>query len=121
MGEDLFDNVPACFKLYKSYPVCFGIDKIDFDKKSGKKKVNTPRKWNELTLQTCFLTPPYSAMGVLTGKKNNITVIDCDSQEAYAKLTEQNPELLNTTTVKTPRGYHIYCDYNSWRARQLIN
>ena len=120
MGEDFFDNVPECFKLYKSYPVCFGIDKIDFDKRTGKKKVNTPKKWSELSLETCFLTPPYSAMGVLTGKKNNITVIDCDSQEAYAKLTEQYPELLNTTTVKTPRGYHIYCDYNSW-ARTTTN
>ena len=114
------DDVPECFKLYKSYPVCFSIDKIDFDKITGKKKVNTPKKWNELTIETCFLTPPYKAIGVLTGLKNNITVIDCDSNESYKKLTEQYPELLNTTIVKTPRGFHIYCKYNSW-ARTTTN
>jgi len=113
-------DVPDCFTLYKSYPVCFGINKIDFDKKTGKKKVKPPHKWNELTLDTCFLTPPYKAIGVLTGLKNNITVIDCDSQESYEKITEQYPELLDTTTVKTPRGYHIYCAYNSW-ARTTTN
>ena len=113
-------DVPECFTLYKSYPVCFGINKIDFDKKTGKKKVKPPHKWNELTLDTCFLTPPYKAIGVLTGLKNNITVIDCDSQESYEKITDQYPELLDTTTVKTPRGYHIYCAYNSW-ARTTTN
>jgi len=120
MSDHLCINVPECFKLYKSYPVCFSIDKIDFDKKTGKKKVKPPHKWNELKIETCLLTPPYAAIGVLTGRKNNITVIDCDSQESYKKLTEEYPELLDTTTVKTPRGYHIYCEYNSW-ARTTTN
>jgi len=120
MATDLLTNVPECFKLYKKFPVCFGIQTIDFDKKTGKKKVKPPYKWNELTLETCLLTPPFKAIGVLTGNKNNITVIDCDSNESYTKLTEQYPELLDTTTVKTPRGYHIYCEYNSW-ARTTTN
>ena len=118
MEDELCSDVPECFKLYKYYHVCFPIKEIKFNK-DGKKDLHKmlPSGWNELTKETVDYNGfqainHYKAMGVLTGKINNVTVIDCDNQDAYDKLTKKYPELLETTTVRTPRGFHIYCQYN---------
>lgn len=118
MEDELCSDVPECFKLYKYYPVCFPIKEIKFNK-DGKKDLHKilPSGWNQLTKETVDYNGfqainHYKAMGVLTGKINNVTVIDCDNQDAYDKLTKKYPELLETTTVRTPRGFHIYCQYN---------
>ena len=49
---------------------------------------------------------------VITGKINNITVFDFDVGDEYYKCIEQYPELKDAYTIKTNKGYHIYCKYN---------
>ena len=49
---------------------------------------------------------------IRTGIMSNITVIDFDDAYTYEKLVEGMPELKNHFTVKTRRGYHLYCKYN---------
>ena len=49
---------------------------------------------------------------VLTGGVNNITVFDFDVGDEYYKCIEQNPQLKEAYTIKTTKGFHIYCKYN---------
>ena len=52
---------------------------------------------------------PDMNVGIVTGKISNLTVIDCDSQEAiesfYAGYNGKTPN------VKTPHGMHFYFQY----------
>lgn len=49
---------------------------------------------------------------VITGKINNITVFDFDVSDEYFKCIEKYPQLKNAYTIKTSKGFHIYCKYN---------
>lgn len=44
-------------------------------------------------------------VGIATGEKSGVFVIDCDTKEAYNKIKDKLP---NSLTVQTGRGYHIY-------------
>ncbi len=59
---------------------------------------------------------------VLTGKVNNITVIDFDDLDIYNNFCDKHPELINTFRVKTRSGcYHLYYNYNpSWKTTTNI-
>ena len=50
-------------------------------------------------------------IGIVTGKRHNLFVLDCDSQEAYESLQALLPDSLTLPVVKTPRGYHLYFSY----------
>ena len=50
---------------------------------------------------------------VLTGQISNITVFDFDIADEYYKCIEKYPQLKNSYTIKTSKGFHIYCKYNS--------
>ena len=49
---------------------------------------------------------------VKTGKASNITVLDCDTMDAYKSLCEAYPKLHQHYTVKSRRGYHVYFIYD---------
>ena len=49
---------------------------------------------------------------IITGKLSNITVLDFDDDFVYDELVRKLPDLKNSYTVKTNRGYHIYFKYN---------
>ena len=51
---------------------------------------------------------------IFTGKVNDLTVIDCDTEKSYLDLIEMYPELTSTLTIKTPKGYHLYAKYNEY-------
>lgn len=53
-----------------------------------------------------------SCFAILTGKVSGITVIDCDTEQGYINIISDFPELLKTLTIKTGKGYHIYCLYD---------
>ncbi|HQI26380.1 MAG TPA: bifunctional DNA primase/polymerase, partial [Candidatus Paceibacterota bacterium] len=54
---------------------------------------------------------PGADIGIVTGKRHNLFVIDCDSQEAYESIQALLPDSLILPVVKTPRGYHLYFSY----------
>jgi len=51
---------------------------------------------------------PKAMIGIVTGKISGISVIDCDSQEAWERVQGMLPDSLVTPIAKTPRGYHLY-------------
>ncbi len=48
---------------------------------------------------------------LLTGKINNITVLDFDNEDIYQKFLTKFPMIPNTQMVKSPHGYHAYYAY----------
>lgn len=60
-------------------------------------------------IKSWFQKTPDANIGIVTGPISNLTVIDCDSQEA---ITAVRTIYKGTTpTVKTPKGLHYYFKY----------
>ena len=49
---------------------------------------------------------------VLTGKISGITVLDFDTLYSYKAFCKNVPDFESYFTVKTKKGYHVYCLYN---------
>ncbi len=63
-------------------------------------------------LNQWFLKFPDANIGIVTGKISGIAVVDFDSQEAFADA-QMNDRVPFTPTVKTGKGYHLYCTYTN--------
>jgi hypothetical protein len=95
----------------------FGEIKTQLNKK-GEEKKNTnnllPTGWQNITLDT---VNKYNnrgpSVGILTGKINNLTVIDYDNKN---KFNEDNKKFNffdnGYHIVETNNGYHLYCKYD---------
>ena len=101
---------------FKALNFCyFGFDQIKTElNKDGEEKKILTGLLN--TKSRGKLTPKKSYLGtfstaIITGKQSNITVLDCDSQDAYDYLLQLYPDFKTFYTVKTNNGYHIYCAY----------
>jgi len=68
-----------------------------------------PFGWQKLTAERTFCSG--NSIGIITGEKSNITVIDFDTEESYESAITKYPEMLETMSVKTHRGYHLYFNY----------
>jgi phage/plasmid-associated DNA primase len=68
-----------------------------------------PFQWQKLTAERTFCSG--NSIGIITGEKSNITVIDFDTEESYEQAFTKYPEMLETMSVKTHRGYHLYFNY----------
>jgi phage/plasmid-associated DNA primase len=81
-----------------------------------KKRPNgMPKDWtNKITKDNYekYNNENHECKCLLTGSKSNITVIDFDNKKSYEKICKDFPELKKYKTVKTRRGYHIYCNYD---------
>ncbi len=90
---------------------------VDIKYENNKKYVSKfPDRWNELTESKYNGEPNYA---ILTGKINNITVLDLDFKESTFKGLVWfenifgNIDNLNTLTTKTiSGGYHVYFKYS---------
>lgn len=60
-------------------------------------------------IATWFREWPDANVGIVTGKISNLTVIDCDSQEAIEFFRQWYHG--ETPRVKTPKGMHYYFQY----------
>lgn len=60
---------------------------------------------------------PLAGVGIATGKESGLTVIDLDGPHAPALLKQHGLTPPETRTVKTPKGWHIYIQYDE-RIRQ---
>ena len=81
-----------------------------------KKPIGMPSDWNnKVTAENykTFINPNHQVRCLLTGKKSNIIVIDFDDTESYEKLKNDYPNITRHKTIKTRRGFHIYCNYDA--------
>ena len=51
-------------------------------------------------------------LGIITSKMSNLTVIDFDDPAAYDQMVLDFPEFKHYKTIKTSKGYHVYCLYD---------
>eukprot|EP00981_Chlorochromonas_danica_P009900 scaffold2878_cov239-Ochromonas_danica.AAC.1 len=72
-----------------------------------------PRGWNAKDYDYNSNTNNSFGGVIKTGRENNITVLDCDTEESYEILCKLYPKLHLHYTVKTRRGYHIYFKYDA--------
>lgn len=79
------------------------------DGKIKKEMYGSPH-WGDINQTT--IHPNHKAFAVKTGNISKITGLDVDSEDAYTKITKDFPQLLNSLTIKTRKGYHIYCKYH---------
>lgn len=95
------------------FTMTFSIPALKKNQEGKKELVGMPRGWtNFKTPNDCVVNPNHKVKCVMTGKINNICVIDCDTHDAYYQLLKKYPILENTYTVKTQRGFHIYVNYD---------
>jgi len=93
------------------YEYTFSIPKLIKDDNGKKKPIGMPNWRDFKSPSDCIINPKHKVFCVMTGKKNGISVIDCDSISAYENLIAEYPILKETYTVKSSRGFHIYCEY----------
>ncbi len=88
--------------------------------KDGKvKKDVTWQPWKNTTLETWEKDMAEKgswcdSWAVKTGKISGITVIDFDDEDSYYRFCEDVPDFNEYFTVKTRKGFHVYCTYD-WR------
>lgn len=83
-----------------------------------KKDLKYQRKWSEATLETWKKDLEINGdwcdnFAIKTGKISNITVIDFDTKEGYEDFCLDVPDLKEYFTIKTRKGYHVYCNYDN--------
>ncbi len=97
-------------------PVTFSVAKIVFNDKGKKVFKTIPGGWQKITRDTMekYNKTSHKVKCVITGARSGVTVIDCDSKDAYDSCIDMYPILAEAYTVKSPRGYHIYVKYEKY-------
>jgi hypothetical protein len=80
-----------------------------------KRPIKMPKDWTNIITEENY--KDYNKEGhegkcLLTGKKSGIIVIDFDNKSSYDKICNDYPNLKTYKTIKTRRGYHVYCLYD---------
>jgi len=68
---------------------------------------------SENEIRDWFNRWPGANIGIVTGNISKLTVLDADSDNAFAMLDEFLPDTFVTPTAKTPRGKHLYFAYTN--------
>jgi P4 family phage/plasmid primase-like protien len=91
------------------------IEQKQHKNEKWKKEITFPPKWTNFTLNNSFFDKTYNGLGILTGKINNIIVIDIDNLEHWNKLlNENNQQEPNTVKVISGSGgIHFYFTYDA--------
>lgn len=96
--------------------VVFSVNIRQKQHKNGnyKKDLVYPKDWESFTLQQTFFNPNYNSLSLLTGKINNIIVIDIDNIEHWTKLLDKNKNIEPKTVkaISGSGGVHLYFKYS---------
>lgn len=93
--------------ILHSFP---GID-IELINGEWKKKPKGMRPaWQELTESS--LKNGHHGVGLLTGKKSNVLVLDFDNLDLYDEYIMKYPEIKDAPRVSTRKGHHLYFKWN---------
>ena len=71
-----------------------------------KKIFKPPTNWQKFTKST--IQSHHTNLGVLTGSKSNLTILDFDNISSFKIFIKDYPELKKCHMVKTRNGMHIY-------------
>jgi hypothetical protein len=80
-----------------------------------KKPIGMPKDWTNIITEenyTDYNKEGHEVKCLMTGKKSGIIVIDFDNKSSYDKICNDYPNLKTYKTIKTRRGYHVYCLYD---------
>ena len=85
------DNKQIQKYKYKNL-VCFSVNITQKENKNGKwkKQILYPHKWTEFTLEKTFINYKHNGLALITGKINNIIVIDIDNVKHWNILYKMN-------------------------------
>ncbi len=89
----------------------YGITTSSHKGSLHKHPIALPSDWTSITKNT--IHKEHKAFAVRTGQISGVTVIDADNVNVYNRLIRDYPALSDTLTIQTPRGFHIYCKYDS--------
>ena len=103
-----YQKLKFCYFSFKNIKTHLNKDGIE---KKDLVEPPTTQIRDAITTDKPYIVEGHGCIGILTGKRSNITVIDCDTVESYNEKLEEYPEFKNYYTVKTNKGYHIYCKY----------
>lgn len=76
-----------------------------------KKPLGFPDDWMNTKTKVKVVEGVEKNQTFLTGKVNNLTVLDFDLKSSYTAFTEKYEFLHDTLTVKTRKGFHVYLQY----------
>jgi P4 family phage/plasmid primase-like protien len=79
-----------------------------------KKEINFPPKWTNFTLKSGFYNKDYNGLAILTGKINDIIVIDIDNIDHWKRLLKEQQQLEPKTVkaISGSGGIHYYFKYD---------
>ena len=105
--QDLINDNFVCFTFS-------GISTFVNSKGEEKKKPMGMPKHAEINKENFleYCNASHKAAAIITGKMSNITVIDFDDKDCYENMATKYPDLKKYRTIKTNKGYHIYCKYD---------
>lgn len=96
--------------------IVFSVNICQKKNKNGiwKKELDFPPKWTSFTLDKTYYNDKYNGLAILTGKINNIIVIDIDNVDHWNQLLKENKKK-EPDTVKAitgSGGIHYYFKYD---------
>ena len=96
--------------------VTFSINVKQKKHKNGswKKEINFPLNWSNFTLDNTYSNEKYNGIALLTGKINNLIVIDIDNITHWNDLLKENNQLEPETVkvISGSGGIHLYFCYD---------
>lgn len=96
--------------------ITFSIDIKQKQHKNGeyKKDIKYPSNWENIKLEDNQYNPKYNGLALLTGKVNNIIVVDIDNLDHWNEFLDDNDkdEPDTVTAISGSGGKHLYFRYS---------